>query len=482
MHLTRIRMYIAVNNAAKLITGMILLCTSTLGTKVLTDNLYNELFTNANYKPQLLPVCEVGISVNISLDIALRQIVSLEEKDQVLTTNIWVRMGWHDCRLRWNSSQHYHITELRVPYGEVWIPDIALYDSSAEEVMMPGMTDYRVQLEHTGEVRYNFPTVLKSICRVEVTYFPFDVQDCQLKLGSWSHSNADLDFYPQKDTGDLSEFVENNEWVVEKLKSARNVKTYGNETYTDITYHIEMRRRSAFYVMTMMFPCILVSFIAAVGFLLPPESGEKVSLEVTVLLSQAVFLLVVSDFLPPSAQNFPILGTYFAVSMMLVGLSLVLAVLVLNVHHRGDIPGKIVPKWSRTFFLEKLSMLCTRKKYRTSGNMNNVKRQCPTEHGVAYEMNSFNHNTRLTSLSENENSETNPQNLTNNNDILKEQLKELQAIRSHFLVDDTTEVEQEDWQRLARVLDRIFLCLYVLCFTIVTLVFVLQLTGGQDVT
>lgn len=44
------------------------------------------------------------------------------------------------------------------------------------------------------------------------------------------------------------------------------------------------------------------------GFLLPPESGEKVSLEVTVLLSQAVFLLVISDFLPPSADNFPIIG------------------------------------------------------------------------------------------------------------------------------------------------------------------------------
>jgi len=52
------------------------------------------------------------------------------------------------------------------------------------------------------------------------------------------------------------------------------------------------------------------------GFLLPPESGEKVSLEVTVLLSQAVFLLVISDFLPPSAQNFPILGKYRVVFCM----------------------------------------------------------------------------------------------------------------------------------------------------------------------
>lgn len=52
---------------------------------------------------------------------------------------------------------------------------------------------------------------------------------------------------------------------------------------------------------------IIDNFVLA-GFLLPPESGEKVSLEVTVLLSQAVFLLVISDFLPPSADNFPIIG------------------------------------------------------------------------------------------------------------------------------------------------------------------------------
>lgn len=53
---------------------------------------------------------------------------------------------------------------------------------------------------------------------------------------------------------------------------------------------------------------LMNTFHCVSGFLLPPESGEKVSLEVTVLLSQAVFLLVISDFLPPSADNFPILG------------------------------------------------------------------------------------------------------------------------------------------------------------------------------
>ena len=51
-----------------------------------------------------------------------------------------------------------------------------------------------------------------------------------------------------------------------------------------------------------------MSLAAALGFILPVESGEKVSLEITVLLSLAVFMLVVTDTMPPSSDNFPILG------------------------------------------------------------------------------------------------------------------------------------------------------------------------------
>ena len=58
----------------------------------------------------------------------------------------------------------------------------------------------------------------------------------------------------------------------------------------------------------MMFPCILTSMVAALTFMLPVESGEKVSLEITVLLSLAVFMLVVSESMPPSSDNFPIIG------------------------------------------------------------------------------------------------------------------------------------------------------------------------------
>ena len=48
--------------------------------------------------------------------------------------------------------------------------------------------------------------------------------------------------------------------------------------------------------------------MALLGFILPPESGEKVSMEITVLLSVAVFMLMVSETMPPNSETFPYIG------------------------------------------------------------------------------------------------------------------------------------------------------------------------------
>lgn len=484
---------------------LILLWRETSTSDVISAALHVKLFDN--YKPDLLPVCMTGPRfVNVSLNIALRQIINLDEKDQVLKTNVWVRMGWNDCQLRWNVTDYNGVDHLRVPYSAVWIPDIALYDSSNEEVMMPGLTDYRAQILHDGSVQYNFPTVFNSVCRVTVTYFPFDTQSCKLKFGSWSHSQTDLDFYPVSPSGrngDLDDFINNNEWVVSALTSTRNVKNY-TELYTDVEYSIIMSRRSSFYVMTMMFPCILVSAIAAIGFLLPSESGEKVSLEVTVLLSQAVFLLVISDFLPPSSDNFPILGTYFAVSMLLVSMSLVMSVLVLNVHHRGDVKGKIVPKWTRKYLLRHPKTCCMRTEYdldsTSSVSDNKNSNQLHTieetnidtvirENGIGL----MNHTSRPLNT-ENPQKRSQPRlkslpqlsfdqesyNTQLSELLLREQNRTLQHIEKHFVHTDGNEDEREEWQKLARILDRIFLLLYVVCFVIITIVFVVQLNSNPN--
>ena len=48
--------------------------------------------------------------------------------------------------------------------------------------------------------------------------------------------------------------------------------------YLDITFTIKIRRRTLYYFFNLIVPCILIASMAVLGFTLPPDSGEKLSL------------------------------------------------------------------------------------------------------------------------------------------------------------------------------------------------------------
>ena len=50
------------------------------------------------------------------------------------------------------------------------------------------------------------------------------------------------------------------------------------EPYVDITFTINMRRRTLYYFFNLIVPCVLISSMALLGFTLPPDAGEKLTL------------------------------------------------------------------------------------------------------------------------------------------------------------------------------------------------------------
>ena len=51
-----------------------------------------------------------------------------DEKNQVLTTNVWFDHEWHDELLKWDPEKFGGIDMLRIPCDKIWLPDIVLYN------------------------------------------------------------------------------------------------------------------------------------------------------------------------------------------------------------------------------------------------------------------------------------------------------------------------------------------------------------------
>ena len=71
-----------------------------------------------------------------------------------------------------------------------------------------------------------------------------------------------------------------------------------------------MRRKPLFYVFNMILPCLLITLVALLGFYIPSDSGEKIAMGITTLLSMTVFLMLVAENMPPTSDVLPLVGKF----------------------------------------------------------------------------------------------------------------------------------------------------------------------------
>ncbi|CAH8604175.1 unnamed protein product [Heterobilharzia americana] len=283
--------------------------------------------------------------------------MDVDEKNQVLTTIIWMDLTWSDYHFLWNPKEFGNITTLNLPYTAVWRPDILLYNCADEKFDRTFPTN--TIIKHDGTVQWMPPGLFKSTCNIDILWFPFDEQSCIMKFGSWTYYGDQINFQLQcinasqpdcTEVGrvDLSEYSRNGEFHLSDASVRRYAQRYEccDYDFVDVKIAIKLQRRALYYVFNLIVPCLLISGMALMVFMLPPDAGEKISLGVTILLSLTMFLQLVADKLPQTSEAIPLIGIYFSCTMIMCSLSIVFTVLVLNYHHRSaDIIA--VPPWIR---------------------------------------------------------------------------------------------------------------------------------------
>lgn len=162
---------------------------------------------------------------------------------------------------------------------------------------------------------------------------------------------------------DLKDFHQSHEWDIMSVPAIRSVISPPGlaEFYPEITFNITLRRKTLFYTCNLIIPCVSLSFLTVLTFYLPSESGEKISLCISILLSLTVFVLLPNELIPPTSIVVPLIGKYLLFTVIVVTLSIAVTVVVLNVHFRSPSTHEM-PDWTKRLFLNVLPKILLMKR------------------------------------------------------------------------------------------------------------------------
>lgn len=112
----------------------------------------NRLFENfyrSSYNKLVRPAFNVTESLVVRLNLRLSQLIDVvikffiywhkfhkrkkmkifkHEKEQIVTTNVWLHQEWSDSKLMWDPEQYEGIQSFYVPAEMIWLPDLVLYN------------------------------------------------------------------------------------------------------------------------------------------------------------------------------------------------------------------------------------------------------------------------------------------------------------------------------------------------------------------
>ena len=185
---------------------------------------------------------------------------------------------WTDRHLKWNESEFGGISAVRFPLDRIWQPDITLYNAAETK----DITETTLAVIYSsGMVSYIPPMILKSTCSLNLMYFPYDTQICNLKFGSWTYDGSKINLTTDKKEMDTSNYMPSHEWDLKDTEVKRNVKRYEccpAEPYITLDFTLHLARRGGLQALSFVAPLVFLAILCPVSFLLPYSETQRFSL------------------------------------------------------------------------------------------------------------------------------------------------------------------------------------------------------------
>uniref|UniRef100_K1R8K6 Neuronal acetylcholine receptor subunit alpha-6 n=1 Tax=Magallana gigas TaxID=29159 RepID=K1R8K6_MAGGI len=293
-------------------------------------NLTKYIFDTNAYDESLRPASNQVSPTDLKVSFNLLSINKLDELEEKLVTTAYLTLSWKDEFLIWDTTE-FRINKLTLPQNWVWKPDFVLKNGFTEFKELGG-SFYYVVLAFDGTLSWKPYQVFQSQCSIDVTYFPFDTQTCNIQFTMWSHYTYQVTLSSSSSSVEMGDYKVNKVWKI--TSTSQNIDNSGSNSI--VTYTLNLKRKPGFYVENLVTPILFLGVLNILVFIIPADAGEKMSYCITVALGFIVFLTIVSSELPANSDNTPYLSKYLQIQIFMGGIALVISAIQLRLRHKSE--------------------------------------------------------------------------------------------------------------------------------------------------
>nr|XP_054753704.1 neuronal acetylcholine receptor subunit beta-3-like [Lytechinus pictus] len=336
-----------------------------------------RLLLDTGYDVRERPFVEDGGPLQFNLSLFLLAISDLDPKTQVLSGVSWLVVDWCDDRLSWDPNDFGGVDSFTVNIDKTWSPKLYLQNTVLDEPVNPIQHDVsQTYISYDGRVHLESPLIHHTSCDLDLERFPFDEQECWLRFTT---QNTPVHLVKLDKSMTVVNYpnVSSEYNIVGTSTKSDYVTLKGNVSYEIMQMSFKLVRLPRYYVQNVTSPISFLSWLSIVIFIIPAKSGERLSAAVSLVLGLTVFQIVVTDNLPKNSRGktAPVISYVSDCFIITIAVAIMSAIVINVSHWKGRVNNGVI----RFIFFDCLrpwllvgSGGCTRKKDTGSNTLSNT--------------------------------------------------------------------------------------------------------------
>ncbi|XP_077137830.1 5-hydroxytryptamine receptor 3A-like [Ranitomeya variabilis] len=334
-----------------------------------TAEAFHDSFQQVFLKKAFRPSGDANFPTSVNISITLYAVLGVNEKEQLLTTFLSIRMLWFNDFAKWDPEECGGIKDISVPIEKMWVPDIFI-QQFVDEDRYEHLSYLTV--DHTGLVRFLKPIRVVSSCNLNIFQFPFDIQNCSLTFGSSLNTAQHIKLGLLKTNGSTGQISSEGEGPQGEWELVQTEPSDPGNMQNMVAFNIIIKRRPGLYVVNLLLPSAFLMLIDIFSFNLPPHGMDRATFKMTLLLGYMVFILIINDLLPATSSGTPLIGIYVSMCLALLVIGLFETVFIMNILYKGYLTSPHVPIWLQSLVLHYVSLVVC---YKTQVNSDTEEQQ-----------------------------------------------------------------------------------------------------------